>query len=515
MPVVFPQTSVERQEYELAMERRKTRMYMPVKNEVDGPSVPFSLQTKEQGNAYAGASVPAECSLLEYTHIVLPTHANHMGNTFGGQILHWAEEIAVLSATMHLNGAIKDKSNFYYCDKVKAESNQSPRGSVSALTRISERPNPVLSTVYVHAMSFLKPSTVGDRILCRAQCCRSFGSIVEVEVVITAMDVAQTSVRHINTGHFCICCTSASNNADIFMPPVIASTTEQIDRYNNSLKRMVVASVRSASKVNALDSPQRLKEYSQQGTFMQLSTMLKVQESSIWNSEVDATLSLSPQFEAECATEFALQDTCGLLCALGPTDSTAEQSAHVSWDKVPLDIEGVFLFVKPAPKGISQVKLQVTIDVHLANVSSLLLDLTRRGEWDAILKGRVVKSVMSHVDIVWMGSSAPGKGIDYALLRCYREMEDGRVAIVSRSIIHADLPANAESTASTVYTRGEVLPSGYLLTATGENNQSTILQYLLQMDTTSAQQFSGLFSNCLLLSECIALLCGTGIHTEN
>ncbi len=36
------------------------------------------------------------------SHIVLPQHANHMGNTFGGQIMEWAEEAALLSATRHI-----------------------------------------------------------------------------------------------------------------------------------------------------------------------------------------------------------------------------------------------------------------------------------------------------------------------------------------------------------------------------------------------------------------------------
>ena len=39
-----------------------------------------------------------------------------------------------------------------------------------------------LRTVFVEGVAFLRPSTVGDRVVMRAQCTRAFGPLVEVEV---------------------------------------------------------------------------------------------------------------------------------------------------------------------------------------------------------------------------------------------------------------------------------------------------------------------------------------------
>ena len=36
---------------------------------------------------------------------MLPPHANHMGNTFGGCVMEWAEEAALLAARRHVRAA--------------------------------------------------------------------------------------------------------------------------------------------------------------------------------------------------------------------------------------------------------------------------------------------------------------------------------------------------------------------------------------------------------------------------
>jgi hypothetical protein len=44
---------------------------------------------------------PTSSSKMQSTEIVLPPHANHMGNTFGGEIMNWAEEVARICAHRH------------------------------------------------------------------------------------------------------------------------------------------------------------------------------------------------------------------------------------------------------------------------------------------------------------------------------------------------------------------------------------------------------------------------------
>lgn len=42
--------------------------------------------------------VPAEKTQVESVELVLPPHANHQGNTFGGQIMAWMENVATIAA---------------------------------------------------------------------------------------------------------------------------------------------------------------------------------------------------------------------------------------------------------------------------------------------------------------------------------------------------------------------------------------------------------------------------------
>lgn len=51
------------------------------------------LETRDGSGA-----VPAERTRVESVELVLPPHANHQGNTFGGQIMAWMENVATIAA---------------------------------------------------------------------------------------------------------------------------------------------------------------------------------------------------------------------------------------------------------------------------------------------------------------------------------------------------------------------------------------------------------------------------------
>lgn len=499
MPGVFPETKAEVQAFELAMERRKARQYKHAQSSEDTRDVEDTRSSSSDLNCVAAGE-----SLLQFTHIVLPPHANHMGNTFGGQILQWAEEAAVMSATMHVNASKSVNNNvFQYFDTTYGFSG-AESFEKSGLTAVTSNPNLVLSTVYVNGMSFLQPSSVGDRITFKSQVCRTFGSVIEVEVLVTAYDVGQSSERHINTGHFAISCKEAATGLDIFISPVLATTVEQKDRYNMSLKRMMIASIRSASNTTSLENPYAVNEYSTQSSFIQLSSMLRMQESSIWNSELPSSLTLSPLFEVECASEFALQDVSSLVVTLRSSDS---------WDRVPLQMQGTSLHIKNREKGVKIVLLKFTVEIRakLDRVAAYALDLTKRCEWDTILHTcRVVKNVVENeIDIVYMATHATEekRGVDYCLLRCHRTLDDGRVVIASRSIVYDGCEHDKK-----LFTRGELMPSGFVLTSISNESDSPIMHcvrmdYLLQLDGTSAELLSGLWDFALLIShQCVELI---------
>jgi hypothetical protein len=82
MPSIFPQTKFEHREFELSMERRKTRQNKKAMMEKARLKFVQSYGEKVAGQSTRlttfSLGVPAEASLVKFTQIVLPPHANHM-----------------------------------------------------------------------------------------------------------------------------------------------------------------------------------------------------------------------------------------------------------------------------------------------------------------------------------------------------------------------------------------------------------------------------------------------------
>ena len=77
-------------------------------------------------------------SSLQMTKVVLPSDANHMNNTFGGNIMSWMDDAATVCAIKHIRHP-------------------------------SMRPDCGVATIAVDSMAFLGPSMTGDRVTFYAQ----------------------------------------------------------------------------------------------------------------------------------------------------------------------------------------------------------------------------------------------------------------------------------------------------------------------------------------------------------
>ena len=105
---VVPDTVEERHAYQLACERRGLRQKR-AKLEAEAEAALKSEVAKVQRAGQADpAEGSAEASALlimrkacaeEMTELVLPQHANHHGNTFGGQLMAWMAEAATIAAS--------------------------------------------------------------------------------------------------------------------------------------------------------------------------------------------------------------------------------------------------------------------------------------------------------------------------------------------------------------------------------------------------------------------------------
>ncbi|XP_047225054.1 acyl-coenzyme A thioesterase 11-like [Girardinichthys multiradiatus] len=153
---VVPQSQNEHVEYSVAAERRRVRMvHSDIIKEL------LSSGSVEQAKSSAVCSgVVAEKTRVESVELVLPPHANHQVNTFGGQIMAWMVNVATIAASR-------------FCQA-----------------------HPTLRTIDM--FTFRGPSQVGDRLLLRAIVNNAFKNSLEVGVRAEAYREEGPN-RHINS----------------------------------------------------------------------------------------------------------------------------------------------------------------------------------------------------------------------------------------------------------------------------------------------------------------------------
>ncbi|XP_027734887.1 acyl-coenzyme A thioesterase 11 isoform X2 [Empidonax traillii] len=154
-----PQTEEEKIEYSIAAERRRMRLVHKdtLKDLLTRSPPDTELETRDGSGA-----VPAEKTRVESVELVLPPHANHQGNTFGGQIMAWMENVATIAASRlcHAHPTLRAIEMFHF------------RG----------------------------PSQVGDRLVLKAIVNNSFKNSMEVGVSAEAYGQEMSvSPRHINS----------------------------------------------------------------------------------------------------------------------------------------------------------------------------------------------------------------------------------------------------------------------------------------------------------------------------
>lgn len=153
---LIPHTQREQVEYSLAAERRRVRM---VHDDIIKDLL--SHRSTQQAEITSEASaVAAERTKVESVELVLPPHANHQVNTFGGQIMAWMVNVATIAAS-----------------------------------RLCQA-HPTLRTIDM--FTFRGPSQVGDRLLLRAIVNNAFKNSIEVGVRAEAYQEEGPN-RHINS----------------------------------------------------------------------------------------------------------------------------------------------------------------------------------------------------------------------------------------------------------------------------------------------------------------------------
>ncbi|XP_059947773.1 acetyl-coenzyme A thioesterase [Mesoplodon densirostris] len=191
-------TEQDHVEHNLASERRKVRLQhedtfknlMKESGKFDDPTC-----DEEEG------TVSTKVTSVQSIELVLPPHANHHGNTFGGQIMAWMETVATISASR-------------LC-----------------------RAHPLLKSVDM--FKFRGPSTVGDRLVFNAIVNNTFQTCVEVGVRVEAFDCQEWSGgqgRHINSA-FLIYNAVDDKEELITFPRIKPMSKDDFRRYRGALAR--------------------------------------------------------------------------------------------------------------------------------------------------------------------------------------------------------------------------------------------------------------------------------------
>ncbi|XP_070427571.1 acetyl-coenzyme A thioesterase isoform X2 [Equus przewalskii] len=191
-------TEQDHVQHNLASERRKVRLQhedtfknlMKESSRFDDP-----IWREEDG------TVSTRGTSVQSIELVLPPHANHHGNTFGGQIMAWMETVATISASR-------------LC-----------------------RAHPLLKSVDM--FKFRGPSTVGDRLVFNAIVNNTFQTCLEVGVRVEAFDCQEWSEgqgRHINSAFLIY---NAVNDKEelVTFPRIKPMSKDDFRRYRGAIAR--------------------------------------------------------------------------------------------------------------------------------------------------------------------------------------------------------------------------------------------------------------------------------------
>jgi acyl-CoA hydrolase len=137
-------------------------------------------------------------SQITMTELVLPNHTNQLGNLLGGQLMHWIDICAALSASKH-NGRI-------------------------------------CVTASVDKIDFHHPVKLGDAVTLLSSVNRVFNTSLEVGVKVYAQTFGENTVKHTNSAYLTFVSVD-ENGKPIKAVDALPETNEQKRRFNEALIR--------------------------------------------------------------------------------------------------------------------------------------------------------------------------------------------------------------------------------------------------------------------------------------
>ncbi|NXL91706.1 ACO12 thioesterase, partial [Alectura lathami] len=268
-------------EHALATERRRIRLgYEEVFQNLmreSNKEGSYSDTFKEED------AFPTDLTHVQSIELVQPPHANHHGNTFGGQIMAWMETVASISASR-------------LC-----------------------RSYPILKAV--NMFKFWGPSVVGDRLVFNAIVNNTFQNSVEVGVRVEAYNCEEwikDQARHINSAFLIF--NVVNDKGELLTFPEVKPTTEDgVRRYHGAIARKRIRLARKCMLSAKEDKPSDLWERSNQAyvSYSNVATLTHLAAKpgweitsvldniKIWTNEEGDVLSLKVEMQVKIPSHLA------------------------------------------------------------------------------------------------------------------------------------------------------------------------------------------------------------------
>ncbi|XP_021236050.1 acyl-coenzyme A thioesterase 12 isoform X2 [Numida meleagris] len=228
-------------------------------------------------------TVSTDLTHVQSIELVQPPHANHHGNTFGGQIMAWMETVASISASR-------------LC-----------------------RSYPILKSV--NMFKFWGPSVVGDRLVFNAIVNNTFQNKLEVGVRVEAYNCEEwikNQARHINSAFLIF--NSINDKGELLTFPKVKPTTKDgVRRYHGAIARKRIRLARRYMLFAKDDKPYDLWDKSNQAymSYSNIATLTHLAAEpgwevistlnniKIWTREDGDVLSLKVEMQVETASHLA------------------------------------------------------------------------------------------------------------------------------------------------------------------------------------------------------------------
>lgn len=137
-------------------------------------------------------------SVVTMTELILPQHTNQLGNLLGGQLMHWIDICAAMSAAKHAQM--------------------------------------VCVTASVDKIDFHHPNKLGEIISLTAKVNRAFNTSMEVGVEVFNEAYKDGSRKHTNTAYLTFVAVNAEGKP-VRIPPVVPETDDEKQKYDEALQR--------------------------------------------------------------------------------------------------------------------------------------------------------------------------------------------------------------------------------------------------------------------------------------